>query len=55
MINVKIDAELLANAKFGEQVEKVVNDIKAHVKTAIASLQPKQLPICRTKIVKILQ
>lgn len=42
MINVKIDAELLANAKFGEQVEKVVNDIKTHVKTAIASLQPKQ-------------
>ena len=42
MINVKIDAELLANAKFGEQVENVVNEIRNAIKKAIASLQPKQ-------------
>lgn len=42
MINVKIDAELLANAKFGEQVENVVNEIKNAIKKALASLQPKQ-------------
>ena len=42
MINVKIDAELLANEKFGEQVENVVNEIKNAIKKALASLQPKQ-------------
>lgn len=53
MINVKIDAELLANGKFQKQVVEIINDVVKQIKQHESALQDPKAKLKSTPVLRL--